>query len=132
VDPRARGRTSPGTGRDPGCRPLSHPQGPGDEDVDLAGLLTELAGDLDGLDVVDVAGGVGYRRDGRLFATLAAAAAEFRLRSDVARAVLTTPDVSPSQRGGEWVRFAPPLFDRFARDRAEAWFLSAWRLAGER
>ena len=103
-----------------------------DDHADLAGLFADLAGDLDGLEVADVAGGVGYHRGGRIFATLVASAAEFRLRADVAQAVLRTPDVSVSPRGHEWVRFAPPAVDRFALDRAEAWFLSAWRLAGER
>ena len=33
-----------------------------------------------------------------------------------------TPEASPSPRGPEWVAFSPTTFDRFTRDRIEAWF----------
>jgi len=46
-----------------------------------------------------------------------------------ARAALRTPDTTPSQRGPEWVSFSPEALDDQAVDRAEAWFLSAHRLA---
>jgi hypothetical protein len=103
-----------------------------DEEVDLAELFSELAGDLDELEVAEGPDGVEYRRRGRAFSAVDARGAEFRLRPEVTQAVLRTPAVARSGRGGDWVRFAPESVDRFALDRAEAWFLSAWRLAGER
>lgn len=48
--------------------------------------------------------------------------AEFRLRADVAAAAARTPEAGPSPRGPEWVAFSPTTFDRFTRDRIEAWF----------
>jgi hypothetical protein len=35
----------------------------------------------------------------------------------------------PSARGPDWIGFAPVVIDDPAVDRAEAWFLSAHRLA---
>jgi hypothetical protein len=67
--------------------------------------------------------------DGRPFAALTGDAAEFRLEPVVARAALGTPDTMASARGPDWVAFRPPELDRFATDRATAWFLSAWRRA---
>ena len=49
------------------------------------------------------------------------AGAEFRLGAEVAAAALKTPDTQASSRGPDWVAFRPRAFDRFARDRAEAW-----------
>ena len=66
---------------------------------------------------------------GRPFATLAGEWAEFRLDPMVARAALRTADTSHSMRGPDWVVFAPSTMDDPAIDRAEAWFLSAHRLA---
>ncbi len=67
--------------------------------------------------------------DGVLFAVSGSASAEFRLRPEVAAAARRTPDVGPSPRGAGWVRFAPPVLDGFAMDRARAWLESAWRVA---
>lgn len=62
------------------------------------------------------------------FATLVGdGPAEFRLDPMVARAALRTPDTRPSERGPDWVAFAPGALDDGAVDRAEAWFLSAYR-----
>jgi hypothetical protein len=106
-------------------------EAPGD-DVGLADVLGSAAEDLpvvavrigDGLTTWDVAGVV--------FAALAGGRAEFRLDPLVARAALRTPDTAASARGPEWVAFAPETFDEGAVDRAEAWFLSAYRRAAAR
>ena len=67
---------------------------------------------------------------GREFAVATDAAAEFGLDPLVARAALRTGHVTASDRGPGWVRFAPAVLDDPAIDRAEAWLMSAWRLAG--
>jgi hypothetical protein len=72
-----------------------------------------------------------YLRKGMTFAVLDADAAELRLHLEVAEAARRTPSTGASSRGPEWVRFAPAQLDQHALDRAEAWFLSAWRAAGQ-
>ncbi len=57
-------------------------------------------------------------------------AAEFRLDPSVASAATRTPDASSSERGPDWVRFAPAALDQHAVDRAVAWLGSAARRAG--
>lgn len=98
---------------------------------ELATLLVAHAADLEGADVVTIAGGFELRLDGERFATLSGDAVELRLRPEVAAAALRTPDVAPSPRGPGWLRFGPPILDGFARDRAAAWLESAWRFANE-
>ena len=103
----------------------------------------ELASDLTLRDVLDAAtedlgdlrlGGEGasvsWAVDETVFAALDAGRAEFRLDPLVAGAALRTPDTTPSPRGPDWVAFAPEILDDGAVDRAEAWFLSAYRRAG--
>ena len=68
---------------------------------------------------------------GRTFASLTDDAVELRLDPAIARAATRTPDTSPSERGSEWVRFAPPELDDHALDRLEAWFAFARRRASE-
>ena len=55
--------------------------------------------------------------------------AEFRLDPAIASAAIRTPDVSASERGADWVSFAPPALDPHAIDRAVAWLGSAARHA---
>jgi len=100
-------------------------------DLTLADVLAAAAEGLDGV----------TRRDGDSamswlageppapFTTLEDGRASFRLDPLVARAALRTPDTQPSPRGAEWVTFAPDPLDDGAVDRAEAWFLSAYRRA---
>jgi hypothetical protein len=95
----------------------------------LAELFEEAGSSVGAVDHRDVGGGVEYVVDGRPFAALAGGTAEFRLEPLVGRAALGTPDAMPSPRGPEWVAFRPGDLDRFASDRATAWFLSAWRHA---
>ena len=103
--------------------------------TDLAGLLAGLAEAQRSDDPALVAHGEGdvieYRRGARAFAVTSPGSAEFRLRPDVAEAARRTPDVISSERGPEWVRFGPSNLDRFALDRATAWFEFAWRHAVE-
>ncbi len=68
-----------------------------------------------------------YRRGGNLFATAEGNHVELRLQPEIADAARHTPSTAACARGEEWVTFAPPELDRHAVDRAEAWFLSAWR-----
>ncbi len=97
----------------------------------LAARLEELAQDLEEVERRPIGDDLEYRRAGVPFAATRGRAVAFRLRPDVVRAVLATPSTAPSARGGEWIELDPPEVDRFALDRAEAWFQSAWRLAGE-
>ncbi|MBA2380728.1 MAG: hypothetical protein H0V73_01340 [Chloroflexi bacterium] len=98
-------------------------------DLTLAELLAAAAEDLadvtvevDGLTTTWSAGG-------RPFASLSGEWAEFHLAPAVARAALRMPDAAASPQGPDWVSFSPQVYDDAAIDRAEAWFLSAHRLA---
>lgn len=95
----------------------------------LAELFAEAASSVGVVDRREAAGGFEYLVDGRQFAALARDTAEFRLDPLVGRAALGTADAMPSSRGPDWVAFRPAELDRFASDRATAWFLSAWRHA---
>ena len=97
----------------------------------LTELLDELAAALEEVTRREEGGGVEYVRAGIAFAFSHGPGASFRLRPEVARAALRTPDVVSLPRGPGWVVFAPPDLDQFAVDRALAWFESVWRLAGE-
>ena len=100
-------------------------------DLTLENVLTAAAEDLPDLTAAPSADGtMTWTRGGAAFAVLTDARAEFRLDSLVARAALRTPDTGPSTRGPDWVAFAPAVLDEGAVDRAEAWFLSAYRRAG--
>jgi len=95
----------------------------------MADLFAALAPKLDEVNA-EVRGEVTeYRRTDVRFAVVDADGAELRLQQEVAEAASRTPSATPSRRGPEWVRFAPPEVDGHALDRAEAWFLSAWRAA---
>lgn len=95
----------------------------------LAEVLDEAGSTVDRVDRVDTDGAIEFLVDGRPFAALSGDTAEFRLELVVARAALGTPDTATSPRGPDWVAFRPFELDRFATDRATAWFLSAWRRA---
>ncbi len=95
----------------------------------LPDLFTALAAKLGEVNA-DVRGELTeFRRGDVRFATVDARAAELRLHPEIAEAARRTPSTAASQRGPDWVRFEPPEVDRHALDRAEAWFLSAWRAA---
>jgi hypothetical protein len=97
-------------------------------DRSLEDVLTAAAEDLEGVSLHDGEWTVA----GRTFAAVAAGVAEFHLDPLVARAALRTPDTAASNRGPDWVAFAPGELDDAAIDRAEAWFLSAHRRATHR
>jgi hypothetical protein len=68
---------------------------------------------------------------GRVFGRTGEGWIEVALDPAVARVAIRTPDVSASDRGREWIRFAPRKPDRFALDRVEAWLRSAHRRAAD-
>jgi len=109
--------------------PVSDPTNEPISDLTLAEILATSAEDLPDVTVTTDGDVTTWSTAGRPFATLAGEWAEFRLDPLVARAALRTADTSPSMRGPEWVVFAPSTMDDPAIDRAEAWFLSAHRLA---
>ena len=88
---------------------------------ELAALVAAAAADLD-VEAVEDSSGVAYSMGETLVVAVAGVTAEFRLRADVAAAAARTPEASASSRGPEWVAFSPTTFDRFTRDRIEAWF----------
>jgi hypothetical protein len=98
-------------------------------DLTLLDVLTAAAEDLPDIQAGGSEGALHWRANGVSFAALEGDRAEFRLDPLVARAALRTPDTSPSTRGAEWVAFSPSVLDDGAVDRAEAWFLSAYRHA---
>ena len=96
-------------------------------------LLTTIAPYLD--DVVateDVASGVTvYRRGEREIARMDARSLEVRLPPDIAEAATRTPDAVAISGEQGWIRFTPTSAERHVADRAEAWFRTAWRHAGD-
>lgn len=94
--------------------------------TEVLGALAEMLGDVERR---EVSGGAEYARAGRPFATVAGRAVEVRLDGAVAAAARRTPDVTLSTRGPDWISFRPGALDRFALDRATAWFEAAWRRA---
>lgn len=96
----------------------------------LADLLDEAAARLDGIVRRAAGDQVEYVRGSAAFAVASGRTVEFRLDRAIAAAAAGTPDVKVSPRGSDWVAFTPSEVDRFASDRAVAWFESAWRRAG--
>ena len=75
---------------------------------------------------------VDYAVAGAIVATIGPAGAEFLLGPEVTAAALGTPDTHSSPRGPGWVAFRPRTVDRFALDRAAAWFGLAARFSPRR
>lgn len=97
----------------------------------LAELLLDAAADVPGVSTTLVGSSTEFRVGDTLVATLGAdGAGEFRLDPAVAAAARRTPDTTASDRGAEWVRFAPATLDDHGADRAVAWLRSAARRAG--
>jgi hypothetical protein len=100
--------------------------------------MTDSLGDivadlLDEVEDIEVSASREYARGGIPFAWRPEEEVlELRLGRDIAEAALRTPDTQASERGDAWVRFAPPSWTEHARDRAEAWFRVAWRMAERR
>jgi hypothetical protein len=99
-------------------------------DGTLAAVVADIASEFDEVTTTSTSGGFELRRGSRLFAVVDRAAVEFRLRAEVAEAVLRTPDTAPSGRANDWVRFEPGAIDSSVEDRLAAWITSAWRAAG--
>jgi hypothetical protein len=97
--------------------------------VTIRQVLEDAAAELPDVGRADVGAGVEWSVAGVVFAAATADTAEFRLDHVVARAALGTPDTRSSARGAEWVAFSPRQLDRFASDRADAWFASAYHRA---
>lgn len=98
----------------------------------LMELVAEVVARLGAVSAVEATSGVEhveYQRSSRSFAVVSLGALEVKLQPEVAAAAARTSHTSRSSRGPDWVRFEPPELDNFAADRAEAWFLSAWRAA---
>ena len=94
---------------------------------ELAELVAAAAtGDVD-VEAMPEGDATVYAIGDSMIARVEGRTAEFRLRPAVAAAAARTPEASPSPRGPEWVAFSPTTFDRFTRDRIEAWFEFATR-----
>ena len=92
-------------------------------------LIEATAADLGAVDRRDSSNGTEWSIGGIVFAAASGDRAEFRLARPVVAAALRTPDTAPSERGPDWVAFAPHELDGHAIDRAVAWLTSAWRRA---
>jgi hypothetical protein len=95
----------------------------------LQALIEASAADLEAADRRDGNSGAVWSTRGIVFAAANDDRAEFRLARPVVAAALRTPDTAPSDRGPDWVAFAPSELDGHAIDRAVAWLTSAWRRA---
>jgi hypothetical protein len=100
-----------------------------DTDETLDERVEAVAEDLEGVDRRREDESVGYSVGGRLFAVLMEDVFEAALDPAVASVAVRMVDVMPSSRGKGWIAFTPEVVDRFALDRAEAWFRSAHRRA---
>lgn len=97
----------------------------------LDDVVAAAAADLDLVAGTPTAnGGMEYRVGDRSIAVVIDGVGEFRLDTAVAAAARRTPDAGASDRGPDWVRFAPEPLDEHAADRARAWLVSAARLGG--
>lgn len=95
----------------------------------LAQVMAELAADDPSIEVRSNGAAVEYLVDGVAFARAEGPTASFRLQPEIAAAAARTDGTRPSPLGPGWVAFTPRRFDRFALDRATAWFELALRLA---
>ena len=95
----------------------------------LEAEVRAVAADLEGVSVSEAAGVTTWARGGTAFAALGTGGIELRLDPPIALAATRTPDVAPSARGPEWVRFNPRELDGHAIDRLRAWFELACRRA---
>jgi hypothetical protein len=95
----------------------------------IKALIEDAAADLEAVDRGDSSNGTEWSISGVVFAAVSGDRAEFRLARPVVAAALRTPDTAPSDRGPDWVAFAPHELDGHAIDRAVAWLTSAWRRA---
>jgi hypothetical protein len=97
----------------------------------LATTLAELAAGDFAIEIVDRGGLIEYVVHSTPFARAEGTAASFRMRPEVVAAAMRTEDTAASALGRDWVEFRPRRWDRYALDRAVAWFGLARRLAGD-
>jgi hypothetical protein len=100
-------------------------------DPSLPAHVAEIVVDLPEARSLSADGVVTWTRAGHEFAALSHAGIEVRLDGAVAAAATRTPDVGPSRRGPEWIRFDPRELDAHALDRLRAWLELAYRRAAE-
>ncbi|HET7027259.1 MAG TPA: hypothetical protein VFI28_06180 [Candidatus Limnocylindrales bacterium] len=93
---------------------------------DVLGALAEMLGDVERRTTPE---GTICARAGREFAVVGTRGVAVALDGAIAAAARRTPDVAPSTRGADWISFRPRELDRYALDRATAWFEAAWRRA---
>lgn len=100
-------------------------------DRSLEAILADAAAEAAIAPETGPAGDRSWAAGETVFATLdeTGAVAAFRLDPVLAAAARRTPDTLASERGGEWVVFAPGVIDGHAADRAAAWFAAAARRA---
>ena len=97
----------------------------------LASTLAGLAAEAGGTHVRTSGGSTTWSRGDATFAVLRGASIELRLDAAVAAAALRTPDTARSERGPEWVRYAPSTLEGHDLDRLTAWFGLAHKRAGQ-
>jgi hypothetical protein len=105
------------------------PSGPGER---IAELIASIAPFLD--EVTAESGAAGrtvYRRGRTEIARADGRALEVRLPPDIADAATRTPDTVTIDGEAGWIRFTPRSDEPHVADRAEAWFRTAWRHAGD-
>lgn len=99
----------------------------------VSGTLAQVLADLAAADPSIEARASGtvieYIAGGVAFARAEGPTASFRLRPEIAAAAARTDGTRASPLGPGWVAFTPRRFDRYALDRAIAWFELALRLA---
>lgn len=102
-----------------------------DGPITLTDLLDEVADEVGGVDRTVDGDSVSYALGRTVFAAALEGGlrAVFRLRPEVVRGALATPDTRASERGTAWVEFAPDAVDTFGVDRLDAWFVLAHRIA---
>ena len=97
----------------------------------LAPALAALAAADPGVEARATLGVTEYAARGVVFAAVDGRAGSFRLRPEIAAAALRTGSVRRSERGSQWVTLEPSQWDRYALDRATAWFDLGRKLAAE-
>ena len=100
-------------------------------DPSLPARVAEVVIELPEARSLSTDGIITWTRAGREFAVLGQSGIEIRLDPPIAGAAARTPDVAPSRRGPEWIRFSPRDLDAHALDRLRAWLELAYRRAAE-
>ena len=106
---------------------MTSSQGPSLDD-----LTNGLAEELEGVQVSAEGDVSSYARGAVTFARASSRLLEARLPEDIAEAALRTSDTAAIPGEPGWIRFTPTNDERHVADRAEAWFLTAWRHADKK